>query len=292
MGDEATDRWTRAHCAHGRARRRGRGGGRRGPAGGRRVGGGNARPPPAPGARTMTLGPAAGKTVVLGRYRWHRRLQGGRGLSPTRRRRRARRPRPHRRRHPFRGRGDLLRAGLGAGTERLWTESDPIPHTHLGQRADLVLVVPGHGAFSRLLRRRASPTDLLTATVLATRAPVMVCPAMHTEMWEHPAVQDNLATLRRRRVHVVEPGEGRLAGGDVGAGRLAEPVDIVDGGAVGAGAATTRGRRPGRTARGGERRWHPGAHRPRAVHLQPVVGQAGACRGRGRRGTRRRRSSW
>ncbi len=49
---------------------------------------------------------------------------------------------------------------------------------------------------------------LLTATVLATRAPVMVCPAMHTEMWEHPAVQDNLATLRRRSVHVVEPGRG------------------------------------------------------------------------------------
>ncbi len=68
---------------------------------------------------------------------------------------------------------------------------------------------------------------LLTATVLATRAPVMVCPAMHTEMWEHPAVQDNLATLRRRQVHVVEPGEGRLAGGDVGAGRLAEPAEIV-----------------------------------------------------------------
>jgi phosphopantothenoylcysteine decarboxylase/phosphopantothenate--cysteine ligase len=69
---------------------------------------------------------------------------------------------------------------------------------------------------------------LLTATVLATRAPVMVCPAMHTEMWEHPAVQDNMATLRRRKVHVVDPGDGRLAGGDVGAGRLAEPTDIVE----------------------------------------------------------------
>src|SRR6185312_3617826 len=69
--------------------------------------------------------------------------------------------------------------------------------------------------------------DLLTATLLATRAPVLVCPAMHTEMWEHPAVADNLALLRRRGVHVVEPGTGRLAGGDSGAGRLAEPADIV-----------------------------------------------------------------
>jgi len=69
--------------------------------------------------------------------------------------------------------------------------------------------------------------DLLLATLLATRAPVILCPAMHTEMWEHPAVQENLATLRRRGVQVVEPGVGRLAGGDLGAGRLAEPADIV-----------------------------------------------------------------
>ena len=63
--------------------------------------------------------------------------------------------------------------------------------------------------------------------LLATRAPVLICPAMHTEMWEHPAVVENLATLRRRGVHVVEPAVGRLAGGDVGAGRLADPADIV-----------------------------------------------------------------
>ncbi len=108
----------------------------------------------------------------------------------------------------------------------LWSEDDPIPHTDLGRRADLVLVVP---ATARFLGSYANGLSdgLLTATVLATRAPVMVCPAMHTEMWEHPAVQDNLATLRRRGVHVVDPGEGRLAGGDVGAGRLAEPSDIV-----------------------------------------------------------------
>ncbi len=103
---------------------------------------------------------------------------------------------------------------------------DPIPHTRLGQRADLVIVAP---ATARLLGKYATgiSDDLLTATLLATRAPVLVAPAMHTEMWEHPAVQENLATLRRRGVHVVDPESGRLAGGDVGEGRLAEPGRIV-----------------------------------------------------------------
>ena len=108
----------------------------------------------------------------------------------------------------------------------LWDESSPIPHTRLGQTADLVLVAP---ATARLLAAYATglSTDLLTNVLLATRAPVMVCPAMHTEMWEHPAVQANLAVLRSRGVHVVDPEEGRLAGGDVGAGRLAAPERIV-----------------------------------------------------------------
>jgi len=104
--------------------------------------------------------------------------------------------------------------------------SDPIPHTRLGQAADVVVVAP---ATAKLLGKYAAgiSDDLLTATLLATRAPVLVAPAMHTEMWEHPAVQDNLTTLRSRGVHVVDPTEGRLAGGDVGAGRLADPADIV-----------------------------------------------------------------
>ena len=67
-------------------------------------------------------------------------------------------------------------------------------------------------------------SDLLTATLLATRAPVLVCPAMHTEMWEHAAVQDNLATLRRRGVARPRTETGRLAGGDMGAGRLPRPA--------------------------------------------------------------------
>jgi phosphopantothenoylcysteine decarboxylase/phosphopantothenate--cysteine ligase len=108
----------------------------------------------------------------------------------------------------------------------LWDEESPIPHTRLGQGADLIVVAP---ATARLLADYAAgrSADLLTATLLATRAPVVVCPAMHTEMWEHPAVQDNLATLRARGVHIVEPESGRLAGGDVGHGRLADPASIV-----------------------------------------------------------------
>jgi len=108
----------------------------------------------------------------------------------------------------------------------LWDAPEPIPHTRLGQGADLVLVAP---ATARLIGAYAAgiSADLLTATLLATRAPVLVCPAMHTEMWEHPAVQENLGTLRRRGVHVLEPASGRLAGGDAGAGRLPDPADVV-----------------------------------------------------------------
>ncbi len=109
----------------------------------------------------------------------------------------------------------------------LWNESSPIPHTRLGQSADLVLVAP---ATARVLSAYAHglSTDLITNVLIATRAPVVVCPAMHTEMWEHPAIQDNVAVLRRRGVHVVEPEEGRLAGGDSGKGRLASPDVVVD----------------------------------------------------------------
>ena len=107
----------------------------------------------------------------------------------------------------------------------LWDEASPIPHTRLGQGADLVIVAP---ATARIIGSYANGISdgLATATLLATRAPVLVCPAMHTEMWEHPAVQENLATLRRRGVSVVEPAEGRLAGGDSGTGRLA-PVETI-----------------------------------------------------------------
>lgn len=108
----------------------------------------------------------------------------------------------------------------------LWDETSPIPHTRLGQTADLIIVAP---ATARLLAdyRIGRSDDLLTATLIATRAPVVVAPAMHTEMWEHPAVQDNLAVLRDRGVHIVDPESGRLAGGDMGHGRLAAPSAVV-----------------------------------------------------------------
>ncbi len=109
----------------------------------------------------------------------------------------------------------------------LWDDVDPIPHTRLGQSADLIVVAPATARF--IGSYVAGFADgLLTATVLATRAPVVVCPAMHTEMWEHPAVQENLATLSRRGVRIVPPVAGPLAGGDVGTGRMAEVTDIVD----------------------------------------------------------------
>jgi phosphopantothenoylcysteine decarboxylase/phosphopantothenate--cysteine ligase len=108
----------------------------------------------------------------------------------------------------------------------LWDGPEPSPHTTLGREADLVVVAP---ATARLLAAYAVglPDDLLVATLLATRAPVVLCPAMHTEMWEQPAVQANVAALRQRGAHLVGPTVGALAGGDVGPGRLAEPVEIV-----------------------------------------------------------------
>src|SRR3954451_7357253 len=109
----------------------------------------------------------------------------------------------------------------------LFDGPEPIPHTTLAQSADLIVVAP---ATAKLIGKYAAgiSDDLLTATLLATRAPVLVCPAMHTEMWEHAAVQENLATLRRRGVNVLDPEVGRLAGGDSGTGRLAEPERIAE----------------------------------------------------------------
>jgi phosphopantothenoylcysteine decarboxylase/phosphopantothenate--cysteine ligase len=108
----------------------------------------------------------------------------------------------------------------------LFDGPEPISHTLLGREADLVVVAP---ATANLLAKYATglADDLLSATLVATAAPVLVAPAMHTEMWEHPAVRENLVRLRSRGVHVVEPEVGRLAGGDQGAGRLADPAAIA-----------------------------------------------------------------
>ena len=125
--------------------------------------------------------------------------------------------------------GPLTFSALASEPARtsLFEGPEAIPHTRLGQTCDLVVVAP---ATARVIGHYAAgiSNDLLTATLLATRAPVLIAPAMHTEMWEHPAVQDNLSLLRRRGVHIVDPESGRLAGGDVGAGRLADPARIVE----------------------------------------------------------------
>ncbi|AQA24374.1 phosphopantothenoylcysteine decarboxylase / phosphopantothenate--cysteine ligase [Rhodococcus sp. MTM3W5.2] len=101
-----------------------------------------------------------------------------------------------------------------------------VPHVRLGQEADLVVIAP---ATADLMARAAHgrADDLLTATLLTARCPVVFAPAMHTEMWEHPATVANVATLRERGICVIEPASGRLTGKDTGAGRLPEPDEIV-----------------------------------------------------------------
>ncbi len=101
-----------------------------------------------------------------------------------------------------------------------------VPHVHLGQQADLVVVAPATAdLLARAVAGRAD--DLLTATLLTARCPVLFAPAMHTEMWLHPATADNVATLRRRGAVVLEPASGRLTGADSGAGRLPEAEEIT-----------------------------------------------------------------
>ena len=110
-------------------------------------------------------------------------------------------------------------------TTDVWTGVADVPHVKLGQAADLVLVAP---ATADLLARAAAgmSDDLLTATLLTARCPVAYAPAMHTEMWEHAATRQNVATLRERGAVVVEPAVGRLTGQDSGRGRLPEPAEL------------------------------------------------------------------
>lgn len=108
----------------------------------------------------------------------------------------------------------------------LFDPTDPIPHTRLAEAADVVVVVPATANFCAEYAAGIA-SDLLGATLLATAAPVVVCPAMHLGMFQHASVKENLATLARRGVVVVPPGVGHLAGGDEGPGRLADPAEIV-----------------------------------------------------------------
>jgi phosphopantothenoylcysteine decarboxylase / phosphopantothenate---cysteine ligase len=110
-------------------------------------------------------------------------------------------------------------------TTDAWTGVAEVPHVRLGQSADLVLVAP---ATADLMARAAAGMagDLLTATLLTARCPILFAPAMHTEMWEHPATQANVALLRSRGAIVLDPAVGRLTGADSGPGRLPEPEEI------------------------------------------------------------------
>lgn len=109
----------------------------------------------------------------------------------------------------------------------VWSNVHEVPHVRIGQSADLVVVAP---ATADVLAKAAHglADDLLTNTLLTARCPVVFAPAMHTEMWEHPATQANVATLRERGALVIEPAEGRLTGKDTGKGRLPEPTEIFD----------------------------------------------------------------
>jgi phosphopantothenoylcysteine decarboxylase / phosphopantothenate---cysteine ligase len=108
----------------------------------------------------------------------------------------------------------------------VWSDAADVPHVQLGRQADLVVVAP---ATADLLAKAAHglADDLLTNTLLTARCPVLFAPAMHTEMWEHPATVENVATLRRRGTIVVEPASGRLTGADTGKGRLPEAAEIA-----------------------------------------------------------------
>ncbi|MFV0130882.1 bifunctional phosphopantothenoylcysteine decarboxylase/phosphopantothenate--cysteine ligase CoaBC [Streptomyces sp. HMX112] len=117
-------------------------------------------------------------------------------------------------------------SGHPVSTE-VWSDVQEVPHVRIGQEAELVVVAP---ATADLLARAAHglADDLLTNTLLTARCPVVFAPAMHTEMWEHPATQENVATLRRRGAVVVEPAVGRLTGVDTGKGRLPDPGEIFE----------------------------------------------------------------
>ncbi|MDX3533322.1 bifunctional phosphopantothenoylcysteine decarboxylase/phosphopantothenate--cysteine ligase CoaBC [Streptomyces sp. MB09-01] len=117
-------------------------------------------------------------------------------------------------------------SGNPASTE-VWETVHEVPHVRIGQSADLVVVAP---ATADMLAKAAHglADDLLTNTLLTARCPVVFAPAMHTEMWEHPATQENVATLRRRGALVIEPAVGRLTGKDTGKGRLPDPAEIYE----------------------------------------------------------------
>lgn len=155
--------------------------------------------------------------------------------------------------------GPVTFEGLTGRTVRseVWEDVPASTHVELGRRAEAVIVYPATAhALARFAHGLAD--DLLSTTVLVHDGPVVLAPAMHTEMWQHPATMDNVATLRARGLTIVGPGTGALMGGDVGVGRVAEPEEVLDalrlalglqgaGGEAGAPSADASGPLSGRT---------------------------------------------
>ena len=112
-------------------------------------------------------------------------------------------------------------------TTSVFEDVAEVRHVALGRSADLVIVAPATADFLAKMTAGIAE-DLLGTTLLATTAPVVVAPAMHTEMWRHPATTQNIETLRGRGVHIVGPADGPLTGGDSGPGRMSEPEHIFD----------------------------------------------------------------
>lgn len=108
----------------------------------------------------------------------------------------------------------------------LFTDVETVKHVSLAKSADLIVIAPATASFLAKVATGIAD-DLLTTTVLTATCPVIIAPAMHTEMWENAATQQNISTLRNRGLHIVGPGVGRLTGEDTGVGRLAEPEDIL-----------------------------------------------------------------
>ena len=136
-----------------------------------------------------------------------------------------------------------------AGSTEVWADVPGSPHVRIGKQADLVVVAP---ATADLLARAAAglADDLLTTTLLTAHCPVVFAPAMHTEMWEHPATQANVATLTARGAHIVPPASGRLTGADTGPGRLPDAGGDLRGLPA---PARPRRSRPARTSLAGRR---------------------------------------
>ena len=163
-----------------------------------------------------------------------------------------------------------------------------VPHVRIGQEADLVVVAPATAdLLARAVAGRAD--DLLTATLLTARCPVLFAPAMHTEMWFHPATVDNVATLRRRGAVVLEPASGPAHRRRQRRRPAARSRGDHHAGPAAAGPRRRAALRPGRRQGAGHRGRHPRTDRPGALHRQPQLGQAGLCDGPGGGPARRRR---